>query len=183
MHVHHTFIFALSGCTIFFTLSHKRHDFVKAVGHEMCVSIFSTTFVWNISHSEKNWASYDQNVYWSLCKVLVFLVRFKWKLNCLDRLSKILKYQISSKSILWKPSCSMWMDRRIDMSKIIDAFWNFVNAPEKSGAISLFLQYAFMVWTSITLPLFESGLFSVSTLFWSSQWVNSTLWSSESGRF
>jgi hypothetical protein len=33
-----------------------------------------------------------------------------------------------------------------------------------------------MVWTSITLPLFESGLFSASTLFWSYHWVNSTSW-------
>jgi hypothetical protein len=26
----------------------------------MCVLIFCTTFVWNISHYEKNWARYDQ---------------------------------------------------------------------------------------------------------------------------
>jgi len=29
------------------------------------VLIFSTTFVWNISHSRKNWARYDKNVHWS----------------------------------------------------------------------------------------------------------------------
>jgi hypothetical protein len=34
---------------------------------KMCVLIFSTTFVWNICHSEKNWARYDQNC------VLVFM--------------------------------------------------------------------------------------------------------------
>jgi hypothetical protein len=45
------------------------------------------------------------------------------------------------------------------MSNIIGAFQNFVNAPEKSGAISLLLRHAFMVWTRITLPLFELGLF------------------------
>ena len=35
----------------FSTLSHKRHD-------KMCVLIFSTTVVWNISHSKKNSVRY-----------------------------------------------------------------------------------------------------------------------------
>jgi len=46
----------------FFTLSNKRHDFrkkKKVIEHKMCVMIFFTPFVWNISHSE-NWARYDQ---------------------------------------------------------------------------------------------------------------------------
>jgi len=39
----------------FSTLSHKRRGFRKrkVTEHKMCVSIFSTRFVWNISHSKK----------------------------------------------------------------------------------------------------------------------------------
>ena len=32
----------------------------KKLLNVICVSIFSTTFTWNISHSKKNWARYDQ---------------------------------------------------------------------------------------------------------------------------
>ena len=32
----------------------------KVTEHKMCVLIFCTTFVWNISHSKENWARYDQ---------------------------------------------------------------------------------------------------------------------------
>ena len=41
------------------TLSRKRYDFRgKVTEHKMCVLTFSTTFVWNISHSKKNSARY-----------------------------------------------------------------------------------------------------------------------------
>jgi hypothetical protein len=39
----------------FSKLVHKLHDFRgKVTEHKMCVMIFSTTFIWNISHSKKN---------------------------------------------------------------------------------------------------------------------------------
>ena len=56
---------------IFSTLSHKRHDFQeKVIEHKMCILLSSTTFVWSISHSKKNWVSCDKkNVHWSSCTV------------------------------------------------------------------------------------------------------------------
>jgi hypothetical protein len=45
----------------FLTLSHKEHNFrEKCIEHKNSVSIFSTTFVQNTSHSEKNLARYCQ---------------------------------------------------------------------------------------------------------------------------
>ena len=38
----------------------KKKKKKKNTGREMCVLIFSTTYVWNIAHSKKNWARYDQ---------------------------------------------------------------------------------------------------------------------------
>jgi len=38
----------------FSTLSHTWHDFQKKITvRKMCVLIFSTTFVWNVSYSKK----------------------------------------------------------------------------------------------------------------------------------
>jgi len=48
IHVHPVVICAVSGSAIFSTLFNKRHYFIKK--YYTCVLIFSTTFVWNISH-------------------------------------------------------------------------------------------------------------------------------------
>jgi len=60
----------LLACTVVFHISHKLHDFRENVTeYKMCVLISSTTFVLHISHSEDNWARYDQNVCGSSCTV------------------------------------------------------------------------------------------------------------------
>ena len=69
----------------FSTLPDKRHNFQKIVTtHRMCVLIFSTTFLWNISHSKKNSAVYCykcENVFmWGPA----ILDGFQWSLNVLD---------------------------------------------------------------------------------------------------
>ena len=54
------------------------------------------------------------NIYWSSCKVSVILVRFSETLIFLRDFRKIRKYQISRKSVPWKPSCSMQTDGRTE---------------------------------------------------------------------
>jgi hypothetical protein len=51
----------------------KSHDFREK---KMCISIFSIKFVCYILFSKKNWARYDQNVYWSPCKLPVIFSDF-----------------------------------------------------------------------------------------------------------
>ena len=53
---------ACPALSYFSTLSYKQYDFRGGgrIEHKIYVLILSTTFVCNISHSEKNWARYNQ---------------------------------------------------------------------------------------------------------------------------
>ena len=65
--------------------------FEKKIQHKMCVLIFSATFVWNISHFNKNWVRYDHT-----CTLVIFTV-----VPCILILSK-LYYQLMHKRIALK---------------------------------------------------------------------------------
>jgi hypothetical protein len=109
----------------FSTVPHKRHDFREknVIECEMFVLIFSTTFFWNIFHSKKNWAKYDQKC------ILVFTPSTRSSFQILMKLEisgQIFeKKKFSRKSIEWEPRCSMRMDGQTDTVKLIVAFRNF----------------------------------------------------------
>ena len=118
--------------TLFFRIISERAQLKKKVAEcKMCVLIFSTTFVWNISHSKKKWAGYDNKI----CTVLrvncpLLLSTFNEILNFSTDFRKTLQYQISWISVTWEQSYSMQTDRQTEMMTLIVPFSSFVKAPK-----------------------------------------------------
>ena len=95
----------------------------------MCVSIFSTTFVWNISYCGKKWARYVQkcilvfmsNIYWSSCQmyiglhvkcILVFVSNVYWS-SCQIYIGLHVKYILVFMSNVYWSSCQMHIGLRV----------------------------------------------------------------------
>jgi len=119
----------LSGSKKFSTLCYKRNDFrkkEKIIEHEMKVLIFSTTFVWKISFQAELCEIWSRMYIGLHVKYPLNLSYFNetWILSADFR--KILKHQISRKSVYLKHNCSIWTDGRTDKhAEVICCFTQF----------------------------------------------------------
>jgi hypothetical protein len=105
------------------TLSQKRHDFREMVIEpEMCVLIFSTIFVWNITILRRIQRNIV-NVHLCACTMPVVLVRLYGHLYFLERYKINTKFHENPSSGSQVFPCG-----RIDMTKLAVSCRNFANA-------------------------------------------------------
>ena len=101
----------------------------KVVEHKTCILIFSTTFVWNIFHSKKTWARYDQRcisvfTYTTHYYCLILMkIEFSWQI--FEIYSNIKFHENPSSGSRVVPCGHM------DMTKLIVGFRNLENTPKK----------------------------------------------------
>jgi len=133
----HIFIRGLPYSAIFFNTSFKRHDFRNEVKeHKTCDLIFSTNLSLTFLVISRIQRDTIINIQRSPCKKTGYACQILIKLEISVQIfeKKILKYQISRRSVQWEPSCS----RRTDVQKLIVAFGSFSNVP-KTAIIALYI--------------------------------------------
>jgi len=141
------------------TVSTKTRFLEKVTEFKMCVLIFPTAFVGNISHSKKNSAKYYQKC------IQVFMKNTR--LFSLTDFSKILKYQILWKSVYWEPCCFTWTDirmdrrtdRQTDMTKLTVFLAVLRKRPETNKQYEMWMEN----WNSTLLTFPHSGIPRQST--------------------
>jgi hypothetical protein len=111
---------------------------------------FSFSFVWNISHYNTNWARYDKKCYIDLhVNWPLFLSDFNENWIFSTAFRKILKYQISCKSVRWKPSYSMRIDGQTDRHDEANSFLflaNLITLLKKGIHISVCMYLSIKTW-------------------------------------
>jgi len=101
------------------------------IGYKLCVSIFSTTFVWNIPHAE------NSGKYNHICALLfmfsaVILVRFYWNFNFLCGFSRNSQISNFRKCVQREPTYSLTTDGRTDRhDEVNSVFRSFTNGAKK----------------------------------------------------
>ena len=136
----HVAICDLSASTSFSALSYKRHDFRdKVTGHKMYILIYSTTFVMK---QFPFWEEFSEII--SCENVFVQSTRY----SCRILMENLFSRQILEKKnqiLIFIKICLVGAelfhaDRQTDMTKLIVAFRNFLNAP-KIDLLMILLKY------------------------------------------
>ena len=159
------------------------------VEHEVGVFIFSTTFVWNISHP-KNWAKYDQK--W----VLVFIWSTCYSCQILMKLEFFSTdfWQIQTSNFMevvqWKLSCFRWTDIQTNRCDIANSHFFaivqtclkilYVVCPKRS--CSMFIKIVFYKFKHTSMwspskysPLDTIHLSHLRSHCWKYPWNSSSL--------
>jgi hypothetical protein len=105
-----------------------------------CVLISSKTCVWNFSHSQKNWARYDQKF------AFVFTESTRYSRPILIKIEFSRQVFEKSPNIKFHENPSSWSrvvprgqtDGRTDLTKLIVVFRNFASAPKNAQNICLY---------------------------------------------
>jgi len=120
MRVRRIVIFGLSGYTMFFHFVSNMPRFSNRVTeYKMCFFIFSTTFVWRISLSKKNWGPYDQKC------ILVSMWGTGYSCPSETSLFSTFFAKYSCKKFHKNPSDGSWVfscgqtDRQTDVTKLL----------------------------------------------------------------
>jgi hypothetical protein len=119
----------------------------------MCVLIFSTTFVWSIFHSKKNWARCDQKMCVGLhVKCRLLLSDFNGTLIFLGRFSK--NTQISNSIKIRQIGAELFRaDWQTGMTKLIVALRNIANARKNSVPSSVKHRLSWLVLLNFRLSV------------------------------
>jgi hypothetical protein len=121
-------------------LINARFSEEKKLLNVKCVLIFSTNFVWNISHSKKNWAKCGEKYLFIFISCTQYSCQILMKLKFARQIFEKYENFMKISSVGAELFHADWLtdgrtDGPTDMTKLIVAFLNFANAP-KSGAKS-----------------------------------------------
>ena len=127
------FIHIIPQTTIF--KKKKWNKIKKKLLNTKCVLIFSTTFVWNISHSKKNWARWSKTYIGLHVKYPLLLSHFyeTWIFSKYFGKCRNIKFYENQSTGSQVISCGRTVGPT-DMMKVTGAFRNFPNAPKTSAS-------------------------------------------------